>query len=224
MSRRLVDGKRPKPKKKKAIVAQYEGRPTDLTLELKDKICAVVRMGSHVDIAFAVNGVKIHTARHWIILGQSDPNSLYGELFNGIHKAIAEFEVKSLHTLHQAANGSPAEFLMQPVKNSKGDVILMSNGQPLMEPVKDAEGNPIQTRAEIKADPRITQWFLERRSHRRWGAKVNIMVDNDEILNAKPETGVSEQNAVKAEDHQKLIDRVTKMVAERIEMGDMDDA
>ena len=227
MSRRLVDGKLPKPKKgSKAEAKMLQGRPAEieLTPKLADKICAVLRIGAHADIAGAINGVPPSTMRYWIIKGTEDPKSLYGAFLNRIHQTIAEFEGKSLLSLNNAAMGSPAEYLMEPVKDNKGNPVFLKDGKPLMQPVRDAEGNPIITKQEIKPDPKIIQWLLERRAAKRWGRKDHIMVDLDDILNVQKDKTPSENQAVNPEDHKKLVEKVTKMVQDRIELGDLEDA
>lgn len=211
MSRRLVDGVLPKPKKgSKAEKKMLRGRPSEieLTPEIMDKICAVLRIGAHVDIAGAVNGVPMSTLRLWIIKGTEDADSLYGAFLNRIHQTLAEFESRSLISLNQAANGTPAEYLMQPVKNGNGDPVMLRANEPLMEPVRDNEGNPILKKSEVRGDPRINQWLLERRSSKRWGRKDHIRVDMDDILNIQKESNPADRQVVSPEQYSAKVDEL----------------
>lgn len=175
MTRRLVDGKRPKPKEG----SNPGGRPTKFEIkpELIQRLRQAILMGAPVLTAAALNDISYDTMRSWVLKGKEDPSSQYGALIEMINKAIAEWEVRDLSVIEAHAMGRPAQYLQQPVRNNKGDVINGPDGKPLMEYVRDAEGNPILQSAEIKSDWRAAMERLARRKPKSWGRHLNIDLD-----------------------------------------------
>lgn len=195
MSRRLVDGKRPTPRPG----ANKGGRPFgSKTLLEKDpslieKVAQVLSIGSHIEVAAAVNGIGYATLREWVLKGKEHPESLYGAFNQAVQKALSTAETRDLNTIDQHANGRDAVFeyevAMQPVLDDKGKVILdakgraMSkpvldeNGKPLMVLARDAEGNPILKRSEIRPQWQAAAWKLERRNPHRWGRFDRVNAD-----------------------------------------------
>lgn len=207
MSRRLVDGVLPKPKKgSKAEKKMLEGRPNKLEIDadLIKRLRNAILMGAPVITAAALNDVSYETMRLWVVKGKEDPTSEYGALLRVISKAIAEWEIRDLSAWDQHIAGRPAQYLQQPMIDEKGKVVTGPDGKPLMEYVKDGEGRPILQSAEIKSDWRAAAERMSRRKPRSWAQRLNI--DQDVVLtfdnkerDAKPEEALSfEQRIAKA--------------------------
>jgi len=159
------------------------GKADVLTPELIEKIVGPLRMGTRIPTAAALNSVSYETLRHWILQGHEHPDSIYGQFIAEINKALAQWEAGDVGVLHRAAFGAPAEYLMQPVKNSNGDVVFDREGKPLMEPVRDGDGNPIIKRSEIRSDWRAAAHRLERRLPKYWyRPETQMATDHDAVL------------------------------------------
>lgn len=176
MSRRLVDGKMPE----KGPDANKGGRPAiiDIDKDIIERIAAVIRMGQFVTTACQINGISYDTLRRWVNLGRENPDTLYGELFRVVTKAIAEADVRDLSVIDAHGTGRPTEYLMRPVKDAFGQVQMDGNGKPIMEPVTDANGMPIKVREEIKSNWQAAAWKLERRAFSKWGRWDGEQVDD----------------------------------------------
>jgi hypothetical protein len=175
MSRRLLDGKAPKPKKG----SNPGGRPTKFEIdpELVKKLRNAILMGAPVLTAAALNDISYETMRAWVLNGKENPDSEYGALLKVLVKAVAEWELRDLAVLDSHSTGRPAQYAQQPVRNKKGDVVNGPDGKPLMEYVRDGDGNPILIQSEIKSDWRAAMERLARRKPRSWATKLNIDLD-----------------------------------------------
>lgn len=163
MSRSLVTGKHPK----RPEGASKGGRPTLLTPELMDKICAPLRIGVRVPTAFALSDVGYDTLRDWVIKGHQAPESIYGELIKRVEKAIAEYELRDISVLETHAHGAPAEYEREVVRNPDGTVI-MDGDKPVTQIARDGEGNPIIKRKAIQSDWRAAAERLRSRLPMFW--------------------------------------------------------
>lgn len=180
MSRRLVDGKLPKPKKgSKAEQKMLAGRPNKLEIdpELVKKLRNAILLGAPVLTAAALNDISYDTMRAWVLKGKENPDSEYGALLKVLVKAVAEWELRDLSTWDAHIAGRPAQYLMQPILNKKGEPVLGPDGKVLMEYVRDAEGNPILQASEIKSDWRAAMERMARRKPRTWQSKLGIDLD-----------------------------------------------
>lgn len=186
MSRRLVDGKQPKP----GPNANKGGRRSELELkpELVEKIEAAVRIGAPVLTAAALQGVSYEALRQWVIKGVKDPNSLYGAFIQTINRAAAQWEVGDLAVIHSHANGKPAEYEREVVRDEKGKIVYTTNEKgeqvPLMQIARDGEGNPIVRSPAIKSDWRAALERLSRRKPKHWARRdqLAVSVDHDDVL------------------------------------------
>lgn len=180
MSRRLVDGKLPKPKKgSKAEKKMLTGRPTKMEIdpELVKKLRNAILLGAPVLTAAALNDISYETMRSWVLKGKEQPDSEHGALLKVLSKAIAEWEIRDLSTWDAHISGRPAQYLMQPMLNQKGEPIFDREGKPMMEYVRDSEGNPILQASEIKSDWRAAMERMSRRKPRTWAQKLNVDLD-----------------------------------------------
>lgn len=179
--------------KNKAIKPQVTpnkvGRPMEsgyiLDAKKIEKVMQALKMGVHLDVAAAMNKIAPNTLTRWIRMGREDPDSRYGEFLADVERAMAEAEMRDLHSVDAFANGRDAVYVMEtvdvvvygddgkPMVDKNGNVVmtvlLNPDGTPVMRPAKDQDGKPILKRSEIKPDWRAAAWKLERRAPQRWG-------------------------------------------------------
>jgi hypothetical protein len=179
MSRRLVDGKHPKPKTKAAQQKMLEGRKPKFIVkpEILQKAEQALRIGSTIDIAFAISGISYETLRQWIIKGHEHPDSQYGALIEKIKQAMAEWEIGDLSVIQRHAFGAPAEYEMEIVRDKKGNPIMLPDGKPVMQVAKDGDGNPIIKRKAIESDWRAAIERLSRRKPKIWAKTERLDLD-----------------------------------------------
>lgn len=175
MSRRLVDGKlpiQPNPK--------LNGRKSLLTDELLDKITKPLLIGLPIETCAALQNVSYEAIRQWIVKGIEDPDSIYGAFIQRVEKGIAEWEARDLSVIEMHAQGRPAEYEMEVVRDKDGSVVF-KDGKPLTQVAKDSSGNPILKRAEIKSDWKAAMERLARRKPAYWNRALNGEYKIDEI-------------------------------------------
>ncbi len=78
-------------------------RPTKLTPETQEKICAFIRQGNYTEVACNVCGVGTRTYYDWIERGKKEPDSIYADFIRAVEKAKAEREVKLALTIERHA-------------------------------------------------------------------------------------------------------------------------
>lgn len=169
--------------------AQLEDDP-----ELSKKIASILRMGTYVEIAAALNGIGYSTLRTWIIKSRAYPESLYGEFARAVEKAIAEAETRDLAVIDQHAQGRDAvyeyEIVMEPFLDAAGKPVYDAKGNLARRPMRDSHGDPVKQisrnkdgdpilkRSEIKSQWTAAAWKLERRNPSRWGRTDRLEVDS----------------------------------------------
>ncbi len=159
MSRRLLDGKRPKPKPG----SNQGGRPRGVagpmqppSPETMAKIEAALRLGSPIETAFGIQDIAYSTLRQWVIAAKEHPDSEYGALLRRVQKALCEWEISDLAVIQAHAQGRPAQYLEEPITDAEGRPERDLNGRPLMKLARDADGNPIIKNPAIKSDWRAS--------------------------------------------------------------------
>jgi len=174
MSRKLIDGKHPVPRKG----ANPGGRPTKFEIDpdLVQRLRQAILMGAPVLTAAALNDISYDTMRSWVLKGKENPESEYGALIKILQKAIAEWEIRDLSVLDAHALGRPAEYVQEQVVVD-GKPLFGPDGKPIMRIVTDAEGRPIIKRSEIKSDWRAAMERMARRKPKQWGARLGIDLD-----------------------------------------------
>ena len=180
MSRKLLDGKHPKPEKGSAAEKRmHAGRPPKIEIEpdLIKRLRNAILIGAPILTAAALNDISYDTMRSWVLKGKENPDSEYGALLKILSKAVAEWEIRDLSTWDAHISGRPAQYLMQPMVNQKGEAQFDNEGKPLMEYVRDNEGNPILQSSEIKSDWRAAMERMSRRKPRIWAQKLNVDLD-----------------------------------------------
>lgn len=78
-------------------------RPTKLTKELTDEICATVKAGNFIETAAAAAGISRSVLRLWLRKGNRAKNGIYREFLDRIKRAQAEAEIKDVKQIETAA-------------------------------------------------------------------------------------------------------------------------
>ena len=78
------------------------GRKTKLTPELQEKVCAALRVGNYATVAIQYAGISEHTYYEWLVRGEREPGSIYGDFFRAVRKAEADAEVESVAIIEAA--------------------------------------------------------------------------------------------------------------------------
>lgn len=220
MSRRLVDGKMPKPRPS----AKKGGRPLlkntilDIDPDLINRISNAVKMGSYIEAAAAINGIGYSTLRSWVLKGKEHPDTLYGAFNRAMEKALSEADLRDLAMIDQNATGRPTEYEYVAIRDNDGKVLFDKDGKPLMEIARDGDGRPIVKRSEIKADWRAAAWKLERRNPNRWGrwerqeqASILDAHKEQDRLNQPKDVITDEQRQKKVEEVKTLVNNLKEL-------------
>lgn len=75
------------------------GRPTELTPEVSEIICQMVRLGTTYEVAAIAAGVTRQTFGTWKRRGREEPDSIYADFLSDLEEAEAQGEVVHLHTI-----------------------------------------------------------------------------------------------------------------------------
>ena len=174
--RRIVAGKQ--------IVVDEGGRQSMLELDddIEGRILNALRIGASVSTATAFQGLCYDTVRYWVLRGKEDPSGRYGQFISRVHKAIAEWEMRDLSVIDAHAHGRPAQYMMDPVRDSEGNLVYESPGKPLMQIARDADGNPILKSEEIKSDWRAAMERMSRRMPRYWSRRDQNSLEIDGVM------------------------------------------
>lgn len=164
------------------------------TSDITQKICAAVRAGSFLEVAAIAVGITRQTLHNWIKWGKADKNSLYGAFFYAVCKALCESELRDVLVIDHHANGRPAEYEMEPVRDGEGKLVYDDNGKMMMQIARDGSGDPIIKRSEIKSDWKAAAWRLQHKAPKRWALNqiepdeaerlmqeaIGVMIPNDQ--------------------------------------------
>lgn len=187
MSRKLIGGQLPsKPPK-----TTRAGPPSLLQLDpdIINRIESALRIGSRVEAAFALQGISYDALRQWVLKGKEDPLSEYGQLIGRVQRALAEYEFRDLAVLEAHAQGRPAQFEMEPARDSDGTVLKDHEGKVIMVVARTKDGEPIIRSPAIKSDWRAAVERLSRRLPQWWARQDQVIVDAIMTFdNKQPET------------------------------------
>jgi hypothetical protein len=78
------------------------GRPSKLTQELIDTVCANLRHGAYVETAAAAAGVSKEILYKWMRAGNEKPKSIFGRFLHAVQVAQAEGHVNDLAAITAA--------------------------------------------------------------------------------------------------------------------------
>lgn len=213
--------------------------------KLIEKICAALRIGSHIDTACAIHGVGYSTMREWVLKGKENPDSIYGEFTRAVEKAVSEAETRDLAVIEAFAVGRAAEYQMEPVMVplEKDGVVMFHPGtvNPIMVPLmttdpqgnkvpvqqiaRDADGNPILKRAEVKPQWQAAAWKLERRRPLKWGRFDRVDVDHRHLNPEKaPDASSGASPSIPPEEHLRRFNELADKIRILDELKDDPDA
>lgn len=172
-------------KKSKKVMKRppYGGRPPKIELspEMVNNIAAAIQMGMYIEVAAALNDVSRESLRKWMKLGAERPNTVYGNFYRAIRKALAFMEASGVKNIQNHIGGRPIEYAQAAQIDAAGNPIMGPDGKPIMILQLDANGNPIKIRDEIKSDWKAAAWLLERRGPKRWGRIMSFGDLSDEL-------------------------------------------
>jgi hypothetical protein len=83
------------------------GRPTKLTPEMRDKICAQLRNGLFRRHAAALAGIPEQTLSEWYHRGARDEKGVYRDFFHAVNAAEAEFAQAGSEMMRAAVAHNP---------------------------------------------------------------------------------------------------------------------
>ena len=81
------------------------GRPTKLTPEVTEKICAGIRSGLYLEDAASLAGVDVRSVHRWMARGDDEPDGQHAAFCHAIKKAVSETQVAALGIIRTAAEG-----------------------------------------------------------------------------------------------------------------------
>ena len=145
------------------------GNPLDVSPELTEKFCNLLRAGNYVETVAAFCGVHKNLLKEWLKKANADPESKYGDFAAAVEEAIAAAEIRDLISIDNAAQGVEPEYERYPEgyidgngKDRSGELILKTNG------------NPIVKKMGVLPDWKAAAWRLERRYGSRWRPELRI--------------------------------------------------
>lgn len=78
------------------------GRPTKLSPEVTEKICAAIRVGCYMETAAANAGIHKDTLYAWLKSGANDESPEHVAFSDSVQKALAEAEVTAVERINAA--------------------------------------------------------------------------------------------------------------------------
>lgn len=146
--KKITDDERKMPKYPKR--PKKNGRPPRITQEIIDAVKNSLLIGNYFETAMACAGFHKDTGYDWLKKGakSQDPKCMYKLFSDAVRKAEADAEARDVMVIEMSVHGAKAQF--------------------------DREGN--QIRAEVKRDPRLACWRLERKHPKRWGRTDKLSV------------------------------------------------
>ncbi|MFD9948765.1 hypothetical protein ACFWYW_47065 [Nonomuraea sp. NPDC059023] len=122
------------------------GRPTKLTLELQEELCAHLRKGNYLNAACALVGIHESTVYRWLERGEAaavredehgdlEPDVLYREFFRAAARAKAEAEAMFVSVIVEDAKGgvTTKEVIRHPDGSTEERTYTPPNSRPALE-------------------------------------------------------------------------------------------
>lgn len=144
------------------VISEQTGMETFLSEKLIAQIETLFQFGLPESAIANTVGIRPALLKEWLLKGHLAKSGLHHELYKRCAVAYGRGEFEFFSSLRKHALGSPAKYLMQPVKNANGEVQML-DGKPIMEPARDNEGKAILEQKEITSNPTWASWILEKR-------------------------------------------------------------
>lgn len=143
-------------------------RPPKLTPELQQKIVKAIQAGAYVETAAAFAGIHKDTFYDWMRRGARNAgrDKPYREFSDAVQKAMAEAEVKDIHTIDVAAkkDWKAAAWKLErrhPERwRRRTDAILHHEG-----PSSETDGGPVQIVAAVHDPAGASEQEVARAAH-----------------------------------------------------------
>ena len=84
------------------------GRPGKLTPEIQAKICELLRGGNYRNVAARSCGVSAYTMARWMMEGEADKNSVFGEFRQAVLASETVAETEMVKVVVEAAKQDPS--------------------------------------------------------------------------------------------------------------------
>lgn len=156
------------------------GRPPELTDELTEKICNLLRMGNYIETAVVVSGVSKEVFYLWCKIangkqkkeirsgkrkGEKIPytekeKEPYVKFLHSVTRAIEECDARDLANIDQAASGRDVVY----ERDEEGKIVM-------------AGGKPVVKRYGISPDWHASAWRMHRRRPNRWNDSPTERID-----------------------------------------------
>lgn len=126
---------------------------TKLNDEIIEKICNNLRLGSYIETAVVMAGVRKQTFYNWCKLAHEKPRSIYMRLLDAVEKAQEEATTRDLLNIDKCAMGREPVYM----RDENGGIVFSENGKPVV------------LQPGILPDASLSTWRLERRRPKEWG-------------------------------------------------------
>lgn len=152
-------------------------RPTKLTPEITELLCAALRDSNSRTAAVASAGIDYKTFLNWLEKGEQKDSGAFSQFFHAVTRAEKEAEARNVGVLQKAADGWPIEERKRTTRTEiRMRKIRQPDGTVIEEPVTlELVTEEVVTRWEF--DWRAAESILKRRFRADWGDNVNVDLD-----------------------------------------------
>lgn len=151
-----------KAQSKRKVRNKKGGAPSKFTAARRSRILALLRKGLGFDQVAQAVGIHPKTLYAWLHDGEAQKDAGKARFYDEVYQAVADAELVKLDELGELAAGCAWT-----ERRVEKDV-----------PILDRRGRVVDTYDRVtevyKRDPKVYQWFLERRFNSRWGPRQEV--------------------------------------------------
>ena len=124
------------------------GRPTKLTKEIIEKVCAAIYAGNYAKIAAQLSGISESTYYAWLAEAEKeDCDPLFLEFSESIERAEAAAEVEAVALIRQSAKNGNAKDAQWLLERKHGE--RWGRNDKLRQEITGADGAPLEVSIEM---------------------------------------------------------------------------